>query len=184
LATVPPARAVVLMPSGATGTVEEMMIPPFAATEGRVSTPTASHVVALAHHSPNSSSATAGVLYQGAFLRFMTAAPDFRSDESASLEGSGVARARFKAFHDAVPYGVYEEICRLRGEQVSPEDLVRCREIVGMTRPRDPIEASVSDQNILAEQALRDHDPLHLVRPLVDLGDLRIAHESLGREVL
>ena len=31
----------------------------------------------------------------------------------------------------------------------------------------------------LFQQALGDHDPLHLVRALVDLGDLRVPHEPL-----
>src|SRR5262245_39746085 len=34
------------------------------------------------------------------------------------------------------------------------------------------------------EQVLRDHDPLNLVRALVDLRDLGVAHEPLGRRVL
>ena len=34
---------------------------------------------------------------------------------------------------------------------------------------------------LTAEQVLGDHDPLDLVRALVDLRDLRVAHEALGR---
>src|ERR1700722_4043256 len=38
-------------------------------------------------------------------------------------------------------------------------------------------------ENLLSEQLLCDHDALNLVGPLVDLGDLGIAHETLRREV-
>jgi hypothetical protein len=36
--------------------------------------------------------------------------PDFRSDKSESLEGSGIARVRWREFHDAVPDDVWEDI--------------------------------------------------------------------------
>ena len=40
----------------------------------------------------------------------MAGAPDYRSDKSASLEGQGIAWARWKAFHDEVPDDVWEGI--------------------------------------------------------------------------
>ncbi len=40
----------------------------------------------------------------------MAADPDYRSDKMNSLEGLGIARARWSAFHDAVPDDAWEEI--------------------------------------------------------------------------
>jgi hypothetical protein len=47
----------------------------------------------------------------------MADAPDYRRDKSASLEGQGIARARWQAFHDAVPEDVWERIAELEKER-------------------------------------------------------------------
>src|SRR3954468_10089929 len=44
--------------------------------------------------------------------------------------------------------------------------------------------ASSSTAHRLAQERPRDHEPLDLRRPLVDLGDLGIAVVALGRELL
>src|SRR3954470_15419598 len=44
--------------------------------------------------------------------------------------------------------------------------------------------ASSSTAHRLAEERPRDHEPLDLRRPLVDLGDLGVAVVALGRELL
>jgi hypothetical protein len=48
---------------------------------------------------------------------------DFRSDKMDSLEGLGVARARWKNFHDAIPDEVYETITERRGDETQLDEL-------------------------------------------------------------
>ena len=47
-------------------------------------------------------------------MRPMAGAPDYRRDRSTSLEGQGIARARWSAFQDAVPDDVWEDIYEAR----------------------------------------------------------------------
>ena len=47
----------------------------------------------------------------------MAAARDYRSDKSASVEGSGIARARWKTFQDEVPDDVWADIYEAQCEQ-------------------------------------------------------------------
>ena len=51
-------------------------------------------------------------------------------------------------------------------------------------RPRSQLDAGEERRPALAHHLAGDHEPLDLVRPLVDLGDLRVAHHPLDRVLL
>jgi len=53
----------------------------------------------------------------------MPEASDYRSDKMDSLEGYGIARARWKAWHDDVPDDVYADIYFARQEAGWPEPM-------------------------------------------------------------
>jgi hypothetical protein len=76
---------------------------------------------------------------------------------------------------------------RARGRQLraSRGAQVRCRQPAGgrqAGRPRLRGRDCLARQS--AQQVARHHDPLHLIGPLVDLGDLRVPHHPLHRIVL
>jgi len=56
-------------------------------------------------------------------MRLVRTDPDFRSDKMDSLEGLGVARARWHDFHDSVPDELYAEISEIEGNDVHPDEL-------------------------------------------------------------
>src|SRR5690349_8486980 len=63
------------------------------------------------------------------------------------------------------------------------ENRARTLLIAASVREPPARTTAFANRSTVAEQGLRDHDPLHLVGALVDLGDLRVAHETLGREI-
>src|SRR5206468_3682944 len=52
------------------------------------------------------------------------------------------------------------------------------------SRSRASADAGEQERPRLLHHLARDHEPLDLLRSLVDLGDLRVAHEALGRVLL
>lgn len=82
----------------------------------------------------------------------MAEAPDYRRDKSASLEGQGIARARWQTFHDAVPEDVWEDIYELGEERSSGARRVEI--------PEDDLDMPSEVVHELAVEALEEAELL------------------------
>lgn len=67
-------------------------------------------------------------------------APDFRSDKSDSLEGSGIARARYDSFHNAVDDDVWADIYFARKAAGWPDRAPLTQEEIDLHVPNEVLE--------------------------------------------
>lgn len=71
----------------------------------------------------------------------MAGAPDYRSDKSASLEGQGIAYARWRTFHHDLPEDIWEDIYFARVE-------------VGLITPGGGVDLEDPEQNPVPPEVL------------------------------
>src|SRR3954468_24808432 len=73
---------------------------------------------------------------------------------------------------------------RLTAAHTSFSPAMRRERRARRTAARRSANAGEEEGAVLLQQLARDHEPLNLVRPLVDLRDLRVAHHALDRVLL